>query len=334
MAENTDIFDGTVSVTAGTKVVTGVGTLWLSAGIQSGDMFGSDGYSRARIDTVNSNTSITLKDNWRGPTLAAGSPYWIRYQGDNSRYSALLGQVRKMLSQPSVSALAALVGATNKLPFYTGPDTMDLTDLTAKGREIIGAANSAAAYGVLGPIPDAQLPAGINRINPDTPAADCNLILENGTFLVSGASLNVPIPNAGFVVMMRQTSTFGRQIYYMRDQMRMFSRNWTAGVFGAWAEIAGGSLAANGWFRLPNGIIVQWANQVATSQASTLVTYNLPTAFPNAGFVAVGQNAEWATTGARGIGYTLYSLSTTQVTFATNVTPAQPLRTNYIAIGW
>lgn len=111
MAENPDITDGTVSVTTGTKTVTGVGTLWSTYGILPGDTFGSDGYQRARIDTVNTDTSITLKDNWRGPTLAAGSSYWIRYQADSSRYSALLGQVRKMLSQPILTAFTGLAAA-------------------------------------------------------------------------------------------------------------------------------------------------------------------------------------------------------------------------------
>lgn len=138
MAENTDIFDGTVSVTTGTKAVTGVGTLWLSAGIQSGDLFGSDGHPRARIDTVNSNTSITLKDNWRGPTLAAGSAYWIRYQADSSRYSALLGQVRKMLSQASVSALSALTGVTDKIPYFIDANTMGLADFKSWARSLFG----------------------------------------------------------------------------------------------------------------------------------------------------------------------------------------------------
>lgn len=47
VAENPDVTGGTVSVTAGTKVVTGVGTMWSTYGLLPGDMFGGDGYPHA-----------------------------------------------------------------------------------------------------------------------------------------------------------------------------------------------------------------------------------------------------------------------------------------------
>jgi hypothetical protein len=99
MADNPDYDVGTVSITTGTKALTGVDTFWASTEITAGDEFGHDGYPTSRIDTVNGDGSITLKDNWRGPTLAPGSAYYIRFQADGSRYAALLGAVRKVVSQ-------------------------------------------------------------------------------------------------------------------------------------------------------------------------------------------------------------------------------------------
>ena len=49
--------------------------------------------------------------------------------------------------------------------------------------------------------------------------------------------------------------------------------------------------ASNGYFRLPNGIIVQWGNSSLAQQTTTIVT--LPISFPNAGFVALA-NKGWA----------------------------------------
>ncbi|TYB83976.1 pyocin knob domain-containing protein [Oceaniovalibus sp. ACAM 378] len=61
---------GTVSVTNGSKAVTGSGTGWYGA-LQNGWGFvGPDGRSY-EIDTVNSATSITLKQNYQGSTAAA-----------------------------------------------------------------------------------------------------------------------------------------------------------------------------------------------------------------------------------------------------------------------
>ncbi|MFH0474214.1 hypothetical protein ACGCE5_09495 [Kluyvera ascorbata] len=54
------------------------------------------------------------------------------------------GQVLKALkllfagNTDAMGALAALVGAANKLPYFTGPNTASLTDLTSVGRNIIG----------------------------------------------------------------------------------------------------------------------------------------------------------------------------------------------------
>lgn len=144
MADNPDYSAGTVSVTTGTKTVTGVGTFWASAGLLAGDTFGSDGHPRARIASINSNTSITLMDNWRGPTLAAGSSYWIRYQADGSRYAAILGEVRRMISgSANLSALSGLQGGPNKLPFFNGVGSMDQTDVTLASLAMLAVAGFA-----------------------------------------------------------------------------------------------------------------------------------------------------------------------------------------------
>ncbi|HFS8941512.1 TPA: hypothetical protein ACH1TP_002033 [Enterobacter roggenkampii] len=51
---------------------------------------------------------------------------------------------------PTLTAIAALVGAANKLPYFNGPDTAALTDLTAVGRDIIGQSSIANLLTYLG----------------------------------------------------------------------------------------------------------------------------------------------------------------------------------------
>ncbi|RVL90422.1 phage tail protein, partial [Sinorhizobium meliloti] len=68
---------GTVSVTAGSAVVTGTGTAWATALI-AGGLFGLDSSNGNPVPilSVDSNTQLTLAKPWRG-TTAAGQGYWI-----------------------------------------------------------------------------------------------------------------------------------------------------------------------------------------------------------------------------------------------------------------
>ncbi|MDN4239069.1 hypothetical protein OA792_25090, partial [Citrobacter freundii] len=50
--------------------------------------------------------------------------------------SYILGNFQPL--DPTLTALATLVGAANKLPYFNGDDTAALTDLTQVGRDIIG----------------------------------------------------------------------------------------------------------------------------------------------------------------------------------------------------
>lgn len=56
----------------------------------------------------------------------------------------------KQDSDATLSALAVLTGAANKLAYFTGADTASLTDLTQVGRDIIGKSDIAAVIQYLG----------------------------------------------------------------------------------------------------------------------------------------------------------------------------------------
>lgn len=143
---NPDYSVGTVSITTGTKVLTGVNTMWLSADLEKGDQFGFDGYSPARIETINNDGSITLLDTWRGPTLAA-SPYFIRYQPDGSGLTGQSVALRRMLSLPLPEDILAynafpLNGTSVRSVASKLREMVSITDFNA----VAGAADNTAAF--------------------------------------------------------------------------------------------------------------------------------------------------------------------------------------------
>lgn len=59
---------GTVALTKNSKTVTGTGTYWLSAGLNPGDLFTVDASQFYEVDTISSNTQLTLKTAYAGNT--------------------------------------------------------------------------------------------------------------------------------------------------------------------------------------------------------------------------------------------------------------------------
>lgn len=73
--------------------------------------------------------------------------------------SYILGNFQPL--DPTLTALAALVGVANKLPYFNGDDTAALTDLTQVGRDIIGQTDIAAVLQYLGLGEGSALPVGV-----------------------------------------------------------------------------------------------------------------------------------------------------------------------------
>jgi hypothetical protein len=71
---------GTVSITTATTALTGIGTAWDTEGIKAGQLVIFPDASVSVIDSVNSDTSITLKAAYAGSTLVS-QPYTIRRTG-------------------------------------------------------------------------------------------------------------------------------------------------------------------------------------------------------------------------------------------------------------
>ncbi|MDV1669774.1 hypothetical protein RZR21_24905, partial [Citrobacter freundii] len=111
--------------------------------------------------------------------------------------SYILGNFQPL--DPTLTALAALVGVANKLPYFNGDDTAALTDLTQVGRDIIGKTDIAA---VLQYLRIGEIYAPINSPSftgtPSVPTADQSEIdfrIANTAFVAQAiADLNGGAP--------------------------------------------------------------------------------------------------------------------------------------------
>ncbi len=121
MAIRPDYTVGTVSIAANGTALTGVGTLWAAADIKPGATLKVKNLD-AIIDTVNSNTSITLKEAWTGGALSA-SPYAIRYQPDGSSLTAKVQELIALLGNGNLQSIADLSFSTGDIPIGSGPNT-------------------------------------------------------------------------------------------------------------------------------------------------------------------------------------------------------------------
>lgn len=215
MAILSDYTSGTISVAANGTAVTGVGTAWQTAGFREGDWLIANGWVNV-IASVNSNTSVTLAQPWRGGALS-GAVYRMRYMSDGSRASAQARELINMLGgSGNLQAIGGLVSTPNTLPYFTGSGTAAVTPLTPFARTLLDDANAAAVYSTLGQIPNPQLPDRLREGSANIPDNDYNLAIYSGFYSGSGGlSVNGPPGSATFgplLVMRRATGPIITQL--------------------------------------------------------------------------------------------------------------------------
>ncbi|POO54405.1 phage tail protein [Agrobacterium rosae] len=176
---------GTVSVTAGSAIVTGVGTGWLTSGLVAGQ-FGLDSANGNPVPvlSIDSDTQITLAKQWRGASASAQG-YWITYDVTPGQQTVANAQMLALylsrLDKPALAALASLVPTAEKLPYFGANGAGALTDFNAAARALL-------AGGVL---PNGQLPARLRSTIPGS-VIDVNTLTETGYHFALGGSTNTP----------------------------------------------------------------------------------------------------------------------------------------------
>jgi hypothetical protein len=119
MALSTVYKIGTATVTAGSTIVSGTGTLWRSAGLNAGDVFSLRGLS-VGIERVNQDGEIVLVDAWPGETVV-NSVYEIRLTPDATRVLTSSREALRRMAEGDLidlTSVALAAGAPGSNPSY------------------------------------------------------------------------------------------------------------------------------------------------------------------------------------------------------------------------
>jgi hypothetical protein len=251
---------GTVSVTAGSAVVTGVGTGW-QTGLVTGGMFGLDSANGNPVPilSIDSDTQLTLAKPWRG-TTAAGQAYWIMrdtaYGQQSVANANALATIINELRNPAVAALAAIdaqLGA-GKVPRGLSGAVMEMFTVSDFAKTFLDETDAAGVRAVL----LAQAALGFTPVQ------------QGGGAGQAGHKLYIGWDPTAFK---------------FRGQVDALDR----GFFWMNADTSGGL----GWVKLPNGLIFQNSTSIITTNASGIATINMPTAFASASnYIPVAWNGD------------------------------------------
>ncbi|QND32178.1 phage tail protein [Sinorhizobium meliloti] len=227
---------GTVSVTAGSAVVTGSGTAWATALI-AGGFFGLDSSNGNPVPilSIDSNTQLTLAKPWRG-TTAAGQGYWIvrdtAYLQQQTVNAQALSTYIQRLDNAVLSALAGLTPAADKLAYFTGANSAALADIKAKGRDLLSSTGVLDALLKLGPVWGGSVRSPANS-DVGLVDGDLNTITIAGVYTLSGNWANTyagaaSAATTGTLVVLQRSTNAAFQYFY-RDNNQVFRRNTVNG---------------------------------------------------------------------------------------------------------
>jgi hypothetical protein len=178
----------------------------------------------------------------------------------------------------------------NPAVFESGIYQIETTD------PVLGGVPNVATGAGMSNIPHVQLAnrtAFLKKVIDDTGlgAAAVPLVTLNsaaarltGSYRFASGDANTPASGvAGTLEVIAASASAVNQTAFDSATTRMWTRFWNGSVWSAWSEIwrttgVAESLTANGWQRLPSGLIMQWASGVTDVNGNMSLT--LPTAFP------------------------------------------------------
>lgn len=217
-----------------------------------------------------------------------------------------------------LTALSAMVTSADKMPYFTGADAVAQTTLTAFARTVLAAVDAAAARAVLGAASPADVAAAVASLVDASPATLDTLnelaaaLGDDANFAATmTAALGGKQPaDATLTALAGLATVADRMIYttgsdaFALTALTAFARTLLDDADAATARTTLGlgdvalktmaadfasSLVANGYQKLPGGLIIQWGDFGDTSWAAdTVRTITFPIAFPVACMGVVG----------------------------------------------
>ncbi|WP_434153373.1 pyocin knob domain-containing protein [Sinorhizobium meliloti] len=339
---------GTVSVTAGSAVVTGSGTAWATALI-AGGLFGLDSSNGNPVPilSIDSDTKITLAKPWRG-TTAAGQAYWIirdtAYLLQLSANAQALATYIQRLDNASLAALASLVPAADKLAYFTGANAAILTDIKAKGRDVLAADSMLSLLAKLGPVNGGNPSPTPSGAGVGLTDGDFNSITLPGVYTIGGQWANgfggaAPTSYTGILIVYARFSQVFQEIWMATTGSPNRWTRWTATNNGSWpnpwirlpgefvgtvsqaAGVPSGAIIerganANGeYVRFADGTQLCWFNNVTFMKAAGLVevTWTFPISFASIAYAWVNANFRTADGGAGRTAYAMAAITPSAV---------------------
>lgn len=118
-----------------------------------------------------------------------------------------------------------------------------------------------------------------------------------GSYRFASTDANTPASGvAGTLEVIAASASAVNQTAFDSATTRMWTRFWNGTVWSAWSEIwrttgVAESLTANGWQRLPSGLIMQWCSASiagVSAGGGVDISATLPVAFPNSNLRVMG----------------------------------------------
>lgn len=165
-----------------------------------------------------------------------------------------------------IESFVGLGGGADKLPYYTGPNSLALTDLTLAGREILNDSSFTAMLNTLNSEPSVSL-ASAATVNLGAAASRFVTITGVGTitsFGTAAAGVTKEVTFGGALTLTYNATSMklpgGESIVTaagdMLSAISLGSGNWQVSSYSS-SEVERGSDVNGEWFKFRNGLLLQ-----------------------------------------------------------------------------